>query len=101
MESALLEVDGAGTFVASSYVFATARDFARFGLLFLREGQWEGKRILPEGWVDHVRTPTPAAPRGEYGAGFWLNAGIPDRRPCLVFRETRSTPGERTASSSS
>ena len=79
MKSAVVEPDAAGTFVGSSYSYATARDWARFGLFFLRDGTWDGARILPEGWVDYSRTPAPAAPAGEYGAHFWLNAGVPDR----------------------
>ncbi len=78
MRSAVLERDQAGTFVASSYLFATARDLARFGLFYLRDGVWEGKRLLPAGWVDYSRTPAPASLRGKYGAHFWLNAGRPD-----------------------
>jgi hypothetical protein len=79
MRSALLEADASGTFVGSSYSWATARDWARFGLLYLRDGTWAGRRILPAGWVDYARTPTPTSPRGEYGAHFWLNAGWPGR----------------------
>ncbi|UCF92494.1 MAG: serine hydrolase [Desulfobacterales bacterium] len=75
MHSAVFEPDPSGTFVGSSYVFATARDWARFGLLYLQDGVWEGERLLPEGWVTYSTTPTPPAPRGEYGALFWLNAG--------------------------
>ena len=56
MASADPEFDEAGTWVASSYVHATARDFARFGLLYLRDGMWDGVRILPPGWVDYGRT---------------------------------------------
>lgn len=48
----------------------TARDFARFGLLFLRDGVWDGERILPEGWVDYSRTPSDTSP--VYGAQWWL-----------------------------
>jgi CubicO group peptidase (beta-lactamase class C family) len=55
MTSAEPGFDAAGTFVASSYVHATARDFARFGLLYLRDGVWDGRQLLPEGWVDHAR----------------------------------------------
>ena len=71
MRSAAPRFDAAGTFIGSSYCFATARDFARFGLLYLRDGVWEGSRLLPEGWVDHARTPTPAS-SGWYGAHWWL-----------------------------
>ena len=78
MHSAKFEPDPSGTFVGSSYVFATARDWARFGLLYLQDGVWEGDRLLPEGWVAYTTTPTPPAPRGEYGALFWLNAGPAD-----------------------
>lgn len=84
MRSAVMEPDATGLFVASSFMYATARDWARFGLLYLRDGVWEGQRILPEGWVAYSTTPASAAPLGEYGAQWWLNAGAPDdstRRP--------------------
>lgn len=71
MTSAKPRFDVAGTFIGSSYVFATARDFARFGLLYLRDGMWDGASLLPRGWVDHARTPTPAS-IGRYGAHWWL-----------------------------
>ena len=84
MYSAVMEPDSSGTFVGSSYTFATPRDWARFGLLYLQDGIWQGERILPPGWVKYSTTPTPRAPRGEYGAFFWLNTGSPvnpeDRR---------------------
>jgi CubicO group peptidase (beta-lactamase class C family) len=84
MYSAVMEPDASGTFVGSSYTFATARDWARFGLLYLQDGVWQGERILPRDWVKYSTTPTPHAPCGEYGALFWLNAGSPsdpaDRR---------------------
>ena len=84
MHSAILEPDCSGTFVGSSYASATPRDWGRFGLLYLQDGVWQGERILPEGWVAYTTTPTPKAPKGEYGAHFWLNAGAPsnpaDRR---------------------
>ena len=65
--------DSSGTIVGSSYLFATARDFARFGMLCLADGVWQGGRILPEGWMEWATTPTPTDPNAEYGAGFWLN----------------------------
>lgn len=71
MQSATLRFDAAGTFIGSSFVFATARDFARFGLLYLRDGIFSGERVLPAGWVDHARTVTPAS-SGYYGAHWWL-----------------------------
>lgn len=71
MRSAKPVFDARGTWIASSFNFATARDFARFGLLYLRDGVWEGERILPEGWVDYARTPTPHS-ESQYGAHFWL-----------------------------
>ena len=71
MRSAEPRFDAAGTFIGSSYVFATARDFARFGYLYLRDGCWHGERLLPEGWVDHARTTTQGS-AGEYGAHWWL-----------------------------
>ncbi len=77
MTSAFLEPDASGSFIGSSFAFMTARDWARFGELHRRDGVWNGRRILPEGWVRYVTTPTPAAPNGRYGAHWWLNAGNP------------------------
>jgi len=75
MRSAVLETDAAGDFVGSSFCYATARDWARFGLLYAQDGVWQGERLLPDGWVARLRRPTPQAPRGSYGAHWWLNAG--------------------------
>lgn len=75
MRSAIIEPDPYGTFIGSSFVWASARDWARFGLLYLQDGVWEGKRILPTGWVAYTRTPAPADQRLHYGALFWLNVG--------------------------
>ena len=84
MRSARIETDGAGIFQGSSFGWATARDWARLALLFMYDGMWwpEGSgpaakpggrthRILPEGWVDFSKTPTPTS-RGQYGAHFWI-----------------------------
>ncbi|MBL7841348.1 MAG: serine hydrolase [Cyclobacteriaceae bacterium] len=75
MHSMILEPDAGGTYVGSSYAFATPRDWGRFGLLFLNDGMFNGERILPEGWSEYSSTPCEGAPMGEYGAQFWLNAG--------------------------
>lgn len=72
MASVQPEFDARGTFLGGSFVWATARDYARFGLLYLRGGVWEGRRILPAGWVDFARTPVPGSGADTYGAGFWL-----------------------------
>lgn len=68
--------DRSGAWIASSFCFCTPRDFARFGLLYLRDGVWKGERILPQGWVDYARTPAPVQPEDEtgegYGAHWWL-----------------------------
>ncbi len=73
MTSAKAQFDPAGTFVGSSYVFATARDFARFGYLYLHDGVWNNRRILPSGWVDHARQVTAQDPDSGlgYGAHWW------------------------------
>lgn len=72
MRSAVIEPDSSGAYVGSSFMYATGRDWARFGLLYLQDGTWEGERLLPEGWVTYVSTPTPPS-NGRYGAQFWLN----------------------------
>ena len=78
MNSAILEPDASGTIVGSSYMYATGRDWARFGLLYLQDGVWNGERILPEGWVDYTRTPTPPS-FGDYGGMWLLNEGEPGK----------------------
>jgi CubicO group peptidase (beta-lactamase class C family) len=74
MHSALIETDLAGNYVSSSYGWATPRDWAKFGLLYLHNGNWNGEQIIDSSWVDYVRTPTSTS-NGRYGAQFWLNAG--------------------------
>ncbi len=117
MTSADPRFDAAGTFIGSSYCFCTPRDFARFGLLYLRGGMWEDRRLLPADWIDHARTPRPPQPGpeeidGPYGAHWWLElAGpgsfsangyegqhlvlCPDRD--LIIVRNGVTPGAKTA----
>ncbi len=72
MASAVLETDEAGTFVGSSYLYATARDWARFGQFLLQDGMWDGARILPAGFAGMMREPV-AASNGDYAKGsLWL-----------------------------
>jgi CubicO group peptidase (beta-lactamase class C family) len=73
MLNTILEPDASGTFVGSSYVYATERDYARFGLLYLHNGNWFGEQILPEGWIGYTTTPARGS-EGDYGAHFWINS---------------------------
>ena len=88
MTSARPQFDASGTFIGSALFYATARDYARFGLLYLRDGVWEGRRLLPPGWVDLARTRTGAAEGERYGAGWWVEPTDPTRRrgPPDLFR---------------
>ena len=78
MYHTLLEPDASGTYVNSSYINATARDFARFGLLYYNDGIWNGERILPEGWVKQTATAPAANENKNYGYQFWLNGIHPN-----------------------
>ena len=89
IRSARLRFDQAGTWIGSSFLYATARDFARFGLLYLRDGVWDGQRILPAGWVDYARTPTPGS-GGAYGAHWWIVPGS------LGIFQAQGYSGQRT-----
>ena len=73
MYNTLFEPDCSGTYVGSSYINATARDFARFGLLYYNDGVWNGERILPEGWVKQTATAPATNKLKNYGYQFWLN----------------------------
>ena len=72
MRSATFEVDASGTFVGSSYLYASLRDYTRFGLLYLNNGNWLGEQILPDDWVEYTTTAANGSD-GNYGAFFWLN----------------------------
>jgi CubicO group peptidase (beta-lactamase class C family) len=73
MNSMILETDLAGNYVASSYAWATARDWGKFGLLYLKNGNWNGAQLFSKEWIAYITTPTPTS-NGTYGAQFWLNS---------------------------
>ncbi|HJS54396.1 MAG TPA: serine hydrolase [Chitinophagaceae bacterium] len=75
--SFLIEPDASGTYIGSSYSYATARDFARFGLLYYNNGIWKGEQILPENWVKESIQPSSADKQKHYGYQFWLNGFDP------------------------
>jgi CubicO group peptidase (beta-lactamase class C family) len=81
MHHTRMEIDHQGNFIASSQTYTTARDLARFGMLLAADGVWNGRRILPEGWVRFLATPAPAKPpepgQWGYGAQFWLLDQMP------------------------
>lgn len=79
MSSAVMEPDASGSLVGSSYLYASARDWARLGLFFLQDGVWNGNRILPEGWVSYARTPSKNA--DDYGAHVWLKLSAKQMGP--------------------
>jgi CubicO group peptidase (beta-lactamase class C family) len=75
MRGAVFELDASGTFVGSSFLYAPARDWLRFGLLYANDGVFAGRRLLSSAWIRACLTPAPAASRGEYGLHWWLNRG--------------------------
>lgn len=88
MTRTVLETDWLGDFNTSGQCWSTVRDFGRFGMLYLNDGIWNGKRILPEGWANYVASEAPAQPgsaaipnRPSYGAQFWIyskDEGLPE-----------------------
>ena len=93
MRNTLLSADRFGDFILSSQVYTNARDLARFGLLYLNGGTWNGERLISEEWIDFVRTPAPAtAETGEqYGGQWWLVPNTRDDIPADAY----STAGNR------
>ncbi len=75
MQNALFETDASGTFIASSYVYASARDWARLGLLMLNEGELNGHRLLAADWVRRATRPNDSSNERAYGYQWWLNSG--------------------------
>ena len=84
---ALVEFDAAGTYLGGSLVWASPRDFAKFGYLYLRDGVWDGERLLPEGWVDFSRSHPEGPKENVYGAGFWLTTDGEDPVPSYQRRD--------------
>ena len=72
MRSAVFELDASGTFAASSYLYATMHDYARFALLYMNQGNWHGEQLISQDWVTYTRQPA-AGSKGRYGLSFWLN----------------------------
>jgi len=88
MHSMLVETDLAGNYISSAYGWATSRDWAKFGLLYLNKGNWNGEQIMSEDWVKYTANPSNGS-EGIYGAQFWLNAGghLPDVPKDLFFAD--------------
>lgn len=82
------EFDAAGLYYGSALIYGSARDFAKFGLLYLRDGVWQGQRVLPEGWVDFARTPGPGRNADIYGAGWWVSPQQGSGRPYAALMQT-------------
>jgi len=93
MRNTLLSMDRFGDFILSSQVYSNARDLARFGLLYLQNGVWDGERLLSEDWIRFVRTPAPATAKtgNFYGGQWWL---VPDDRTD-VPKDAYATAGNR------
>jgi CubicO group peptidase (beta-lactamase class C family) len=94
MHNTLASTDRFGDFIFSSQVYTNARDLARFGLLYLNDGRWQGEQLLSKDWIRFSRTPAPAvAARGnDYGGHWWL---VPDDRKDEVPPDAYSTSGNR------
>jgi CubicO group peptidase (beta-lactamase class C family) len=93
--SAVFEPDESGNFVGSSYLYMNARDWARFGLIYLNRGTINGNRIVPESFADFVCMPAPADPQKDYGGQFWLN-GFDEKNPNV--RQLPHLPDDMCAS---
>lgn len=81
----VLETDPYGNFVLTGFDYGTARNWTRLGMLFLQDGVWQGERLLPEGFVDFVRTPAPGWTTPVYGGLFWLNGDLAWNLPASAY----------------
>ncbi|MEM1231061.1 MAG: serine hydrolase [Pseudomonadota bacterium] len=86
MHSAVIEPDGADTFIGSSFMVASARDWAKLGQLYLNRGRWDERVLFDPSWVDYVSTLTPESGRRRYHAGFM------GQRPLSVYEEHGAPP---------
>ncbi len=88
MNSMLFETDMDGNYVGSSYAWATTRDWAKFGLLYLHNGNWNGTQIFNKSWADYVATPTKIS-KNEYGGHFWTNTDgyLPDAPKDMYYAD--------------
>lgn len=89
MNNTIMETDAAGTFIGSSYTYAPAKDWARFGLFYLQEGVWFGDTIVNKSWIDFTQEEAPNS-AGKYGAQFWLNKSgheVPDAPEDTYFAD--------------
>jgi CubicO group peptidase (beta-lactamase class C family) len=75
MRHTIFEPDPSGVFVGSSYIYGSARDWARLGLLMLERGAFQGRQLLPPEWVDRATMPNTSSNDPRYGYQFWLNGG--------------------------
>jgi len=95
MTTAIMETDANGTYVGSSLMYASARDWAKLGILYLQDGIWNGERILPEGWVEYSKTPTSTtSPYNFYGAHFWVNASEEPHPQIDIPRQWAGVPDD-------
>ncbi len=74
MTSTLLEYDASGTFLGGTGMYAVARDWGKFGLLYLHKGVWKGEKILPDGWVEYSSARNPDSRKGKHTAHFWVKS---------------------------
>jgi CubicO group peptidase (beta-lactamase class C family) len=95
MAATIFEPDPSGVFVGSSYIYASARDWARLGLLMLNEGELNGTRLLSQAWVARARAPNTSGNDPRYGYQFWLNRGGEELRWPALPEDAYAMSGNR------
>ncbi|PCH78329.1 MAG: serine hydrolase [Flavobacteriaceae bacterium] len=96
MHSMVVEADMAGNYIGSSYGWATTRDWAKFGLLYLYKGNWNGEQLFDANWETYVKTPAPNSEKS-YGGHFWLNADKGYKDVPLTMYSCNGYQGQRVA----